>query len=168
MWLNLNTPPLELDVFEPNDIARTAANLNVSPFSLTRQLRQTHSALTIHESYNEDWFKWTAPENGELTVDLVFSHAAGDLDMNLHVLDGQLRELGRAISKTDNERITEPVTAGKTYYIQVFGHSDATQAAYDLILSGSKYCPMHGKVTRETIVSRPRPIWDRQINSSRD
>lgn len=153
LWTNFDTPPLEPDVFEPNNNSATAANLDVNPFSFTGQLQQTHEFLTIHESNNEDWYKWTAPENGQLTVELLFSHEAGDLDMRLYELDGQLSSIEFANSQTDNERITEQVTKGLVYYVQVFGHSGATQASYNLVVSGSEFPPdaLEGDTGNDTL-----------------
>ena len=99
------------DGFEPNDSRGGAA------------------ALTNGESIDgiacdNDYFAIDAFAGQTLTVDLSFSHAAGDLDMRLYSESGT--QLAVAQSTTDNEQIVHAVTQNGTYYIRVYGYEGAT------------------------------------------
>ena len=117
---------LAADALEPNDDFTTAADLGTGD--------QTHADLSIHESHNDDWYRWTASAGGQLTADVLFSHAAGDLDVNLY---SSTRELLRSSASNDNnEQVQYQVTADQVYYIQVFGFFGAVQEDYTLAIDG--------------------------------
>ena len=139
VWLNLQTVPAAPDRFESNDSSATAVNLDTVPFHLSNQLSQEHPGLSIHNDTDQDWFRYTAPENGQLIVDVQFRHALGDLDVQL--FDKALTELAHAKTQSDNEQIVYPVTAEQVVYIKVFGFRGATYPDYELIVSGSAYPP---------------------------
>ena len=126
-------------MFEANNSAAAAADLNVTPASLPRQLLQTHSYLTILQG-DQDWYKWTAPQTGTMSVGILFSQSVGDLDLFLYEgPPSQLKQLAKSNSQTNNEQLGSEVTAGKTYYIQVLGFTAATQAGYEMLVMGSRY-----------------------------
>lgn len=118
---------LAADMFEPNDSLAEAFDLGTGG--------QTYAGLSVHAPDDHDWYKWTAPADGGLTVDMVFKHAEGDLELDL--FDAEKRPpLEFSYTGTDNERVSLPVVEGKTYYIHVFGFvgvfGGATNDDYEL------------------------------------
>lgn len=82
---------------------------------------------------------WTGPDDvwqldwtgGDMQLDLLFSHAEGDLDLFLYV-PGQLAFSSQeSETTTDNEAIFKPAAAAGTYYVLVDGY-DFAAAAYTL------------------------------------
>ena len=120
---------LAADIFEPNESMEQAFDLGASS--------QTHDQLTIHLPGNHDWYRWTAPTQGRLSVEVTFRHADGDIDLDLF---GQEKKppLQHSYSMTDNERVTLPVEAGSSYFIHVFGFfgvlGGATNEHYELTI----------------------------------
>lgn len=82
---------------------------------------------------NLDLFAITAQAGDEVTVDLTFAHAAGDLDVSLHSADGT--RIAIAETTTDNERLTATLAASGTHYIMVYGYEQATNT-YRLVAAG--------------------------------
>lgn len=122
-------PPIEPDSFEPNDSAAQATVLNTDSFGSALAC-----GLSIHESFNDDYFRYVAPASGNLTVSLDLRQDAGDVD--LFVLRQNLSVLDSSESLEDIESVTVPVTSGAVYYIQVLGYEGARHAHYDLVIDG--------------------------------
>ena len=100
---------------------------------------QTHTNLTLHTSSDEDWFKWTASIAGPLTIDVLFTHSQGNVDVQL--LDANQNVLKSSSSSTDNEQITHTVIAGQSYYVRAYTPSFQTQRDYDLLINGPEGQP---------------------------
>jgi hypothetical protein len=68
---------------------------------------------------DEDWFTVNVPEGSILDLDLIFSHAEGDIDFFLY--DSTLTFVGSRTSSDDNESISyeAPPTTGGDHYLQV-------------------------------------------------
>ncbi len=111
------------DEFEPDDTIEQATPLEPG----------TYNDLYICDG-ETDSFKFELVPGDELTFAIAFSHAEGDLDLNL--LDGRgAAILARSISSTDNEQIVfREIPAAGTYVVQVIGFLEAT-ARYDLTVS---------------------------------
>ena len=116
---------LAVDGFEPNQQWETATDLGIAA--------QFHERLSIGASGDEDWFRWTAVRDGELNVEILFSHAVGDLELELR--DSQNAVVAGRYSSDDNEQLVYDATAGATYFVRVYGHAGATND-YGLKLSG--------------------------------
>ncbi|MCU0875198.1 MAG: PPC domain-containing protein, partial [Pirellulaceae bacterium] len=114
------------DAYEPNDDFESARNLG--------QGDQTIYNLSIHAPGNNDWFRWTAPAGGDLTIAIDFLHAQGDIDMALY--DASQSRLRLSTSSTNHEEFTYPVAAGQNYYIFVYGFNQATNPDYTLSING--------------------------------
>ena len=156
VWINLLTPPISSDVFEPNNSLGNATDLDTSPFNLGDQLRIEHNFLSINDN-DEDWFEYTAPEDGTLTVQALFSHALGDVDIFLHNSSGS--QIASSVSSTDNETITRDVNKNDRFFVRVKGAgSSGVNPNYTLVVQGSQYAPdkfvgANGNHTDETAVS---------------
>ena len=85
-------------------------------------------SLSVHQSQNDDWYVWTAPADGNLMVEARFSHALGNVDLEIYGPDESL--LVTSTSATDNENATAAVLASQTYFVRVFGVGGDIQRDY--------------------------------------
>jgi predicted RNA-binding protein with TRAM domain len=123
--MTINGPDIPPDRFEPNDTRATATDFGALGDRIT-------NSLTVHASGNDDYYKFTAGSTGNALVSLAFTHALGDLDMQL--LDGAGAVLGTSTSTTSAESITQAVTAGQVYYVRVYGFAGAINPFYTLTI----------------------------------
>lgn len=85
---------------------------------------------------DSDWFVFPGGQGSEITVQLDFDHASGDLDLELWDANEALL---RSESETDNETINGTVNVADTYYVRVYGFQGA-QNDYELTVSYTS-CP---------------------------
>ncbi len=76
-----------------------------------------------------DWFSWVALENGNLQVDLLFTHAQMDIDLGVYdasplPTNAIFDFIAGSFSITDNESVILPVTAGIEYLINPYSFLD--------------------------------------------
>lgn len=119
------------DRFESNNDLATATNFG----SIADR---TENDLSIHAPGDEDYFRLFAAAAGTLDIAIAFSHAQGDLDMELLDENGAL--IATADSADDDEQLSYQVAAGETYFLRVFEFSGADNPHYNLtvdITSGS-------------------------------
>ncbi|RIK82505.1 MAG: hypothetical protein DCC68_06330 [Planctomycetota bacterium] len=113
------------DRYETNDTFAAATNLG--KFNSTGQ-----SGLNLHTSTDRDVFRFTVSRSGTFNVGAIFSHAAGNIDLEIYNAQQQL--IAGANSTTDNESITLNLSANTTYFIRVLSPDGGTNA-YDLSVS---------------------------------
>jgi hypothetical protein len=87
----------------------------------------------IYDATNTVWFKWTATDDGDFTVETTGSPngSGGDWDALLGIYTGTAFENLTQLVVQDTfekEVVTLPVTAGTTYYIQLAGFGNASTA----------------------------------------
>ncbi len=123
------------DAFEQNDSFSTAAYIGTDS--------RTLSNLTIDQAFDDDYFAWTAPIDGTVTVNTIFSHSLGDIDLQL--LDGDGQVIALSDSVTDNEQVTAVVVEGQTYVIRVYGYAGAVHPTYDLTVDGPEFGQIQGR-----------------------
>lgn len=114
------------DQLEDNNTLQTAFILGSLP-------KVTINDVSIFDTGDEDFYRYTAPLSGKLDVRAFFNHAVGN-DINIQVLGANGADItpaGQGDSTTDNEQIIVPVVAGQTYFIRVFG-TDGSIQNYDL------------------------------------
>ena len=95
--------------------------------------------LDIHSSNDEDWYSFWLDQNGTSDdyAEILFSHAGGDLDIELSDEDGFL--VGLSETTTDNERISlEGMAGGKYYSLRVHGFEGATNS-YDMVVTATPH-----------------------------
>jgi hypothetical protein len=114
---------LDADDFEPNDSFGSAYDLG----SITGDFI---SELSIHESGNGDYFRFTSSFTGEMPISVSFEHDLGDID--LRVYDAFLDIIEESGSTTDSEEVVIDAAAGQSYYVYVFGFGGDTNPNYDL------------------------------------
>ena len=111
------------DTYEINDSLETAYDLSDSPQTWLSEL----NGLGIQN--NDDWYKISVEPGFErLVIDLRFTHAAGDIDLEIVDRDGEY--ITNAVSSTDNEYINTVLPEAGTYYLNV--NLDNAGNSYDL------------------------------------
>ena len=107
-----------------NDTANTATQLD-------KTLNQTRTELTINDTTDVDYYKFTAQETGKLLVNLSFNGLRGLLDVE--VRDSADAAIANTAAATDRDRVAEhinqkrvsiDVVKGKDYYIRVSSAKD--------------------------------------------
>ena len=96
-------------------------------------------ALSIHSSVDQDWYSFWLDQNGTSNdyVEVSFTHAAGDVDLELYDQDGLLVGLSETV--TDNERISlEGMQGGENYFLHVVGFEGVTNS-YDLVVTAAPH-----------------------------
>ena len=119
-------PPISCnDTYEVNNTSRQAKTIG---------LGSTVSAM-ISSSADIDWFKITAPNNSNYTLQVTLANLPADYD--LYVYDKNLTQVGGSTNTgTSNEIVTYNSNARKaTYYIKVLGKNGAynTSQCYNLL-----------------------------------
>ena len=123
--IRIDGPELVPDALEPNDTLAEAIDLSSGNVRL--------SGLNIHEAGNADFYRWSPLVAGQVTMDLIFAHAEGDLDLAVWI-DGNEAALSDSID--DGEQLVLDVALDRQYIIEVRGKNGATNPAYELSLSG--------------------------------
>jgi hypothetical protein len=120
-----NTPPPQTDdAFEQNDTAAAAAAIAPG----------VYRDLLCND---EDWFAVTLAAPGALTVQLAFSHAAGDLDLGV---DGPSGSVGTSEGTGDSEKVEVASLPAGTYKVRVHGYQGA-RGRYTLTISAATVTP---------------------------
>ena len=114
------------DRFEPNDSFTEAAD-----FGSISSVNE--AGLTIHESFNPDYYSFTPVAGGQLRIDVSFTHAFGDVD--IYLFDATHVEVASSLSENSVEQIVYEVIAGETYYLLVEACNSATSPDYSISIS---------------------------------
>ena len=83
---------------------------------------------------DEDWIAVDVCESGNLTVDVLFSHAEGDIDVGLTTSTGGY--IDGSLSSNDNEQVGGTNLSGRVH-IRIHGYGD--DVSYDLRIT--MICP---------------------------
>ena len=126
LLVQLLTSKYRPDRFEPNDSFETAKDLGTVD-------ARTESQLTVHLPANNDYYQFLAAKTGPTQIQLLFSHADGDLD--LFVYDVAHQQIASSESLRDNESVTLDLQAGQRYFVRVAPKPGVTQPRYDLVIS---------------------------------
>jgi len=97
------------DAYEPNDSSSSAAGIGEGAYS----------GLNIGDG-DEDWFTIEA-NGGTVTARIDFSHAGGDLDMEMQDASGS--QLSSSTSTSDSEEV---VGSADTVLVRIYGYAGAT------------------------------------------
>lgn len=113
---------LQDDGFEENDTRQTATNLTAGRWRGLVAL-------------DDDWYRVTVPGRKKVTLQVLFQHANGDLDLRAYDSGGT--ELASSTSATDVESLTleNSATVSDTVYFRIYpyrGMADANQYEADL------------------------------------
>lgn len=111
---------LREDTLEPNDSQGAARTISL-PFS--------NSSLSIDTDNEQDWYRFTVSGNGQVVINVNFTHSLGNINLDLRNSSGTV--LQSSTSTTNNESITRTLTAG-TYYARVYGSGGGSCNKYSM------------------------------------
>jgi hypothetical protein len=114
---------LERDSQEPND-SFGGARPETLPFSF--------SNLTIDQDSEQDYYRFTLAAASRVTLQASFTHALGDIDMDLRNSGNTV--LQSSTGSSNSETIVRDLAAG-TYYVRVYGFSVGSCNRYALSAS---------------------------------
>ena len=124
LWWDDVAPPVADDNYEENDGYATAYDLS----SYENTWLNTIDGYGIQ--WDDDWYEILITTGYErLLVDLQFSHAAGDIDIEVYASDGTTYVTGSS-SSTDNEYIDYVLPSSGTYYLRIYYGDNGN--SYDL------------------------------------
>ncbi len=143
IMVNINRGgPTQGDRWEPNNTFAQATNLGT--------ISHWHEpGLSIHNTADQDYYRFTAVADGEFDVHLNFTHSLGNLD--LFIYDHNQNLIASSTSTTDNEEIHFHVHQNDSYYLVVRGVGGATNG-YELDIDGP------GDVIKTVVSSTNVPI----------
>ena len=118
---------LQDDLYEVNNEIADAYDFSASP-----RVMLSVAGGTVGVELNDDYYRVVTPKDStHLTVDLTFTHADGDLELEIFAGTGSIAAVN---SGDDNETLTVSVSPqALTYYIKVSGPTSGN--TYDLIWS---------------------------------
>lgn len=144
-------PAVAPDSREPNNTLATATVLSGhSP---------TVGGVSLHSNFDVDYFKYVAQGTGVAKFDVEFTHAGGNVDLQL--LDTQGTVLATAAGAGNVETLTRNVQRSVVYYLKVYGGPNAT---YSLKIAGPTLRPPVANDDRAMSVSGS-PITINIINN---
>jgi subtilisin family serine protease len=131
------------DIYEDNDTQGTATATTVG------------SSLS-GVACDDDWYEFPLGAGDVVDLDLLFSNAIGDLDMELYDSSGAF--LTGSASTTDNESISYIAAVADTYSVVVYGYLGA-ENLYDLdIASGVDPCGTDDPYEENDIPTAAHPL----------
>ncbi|TVS15865.1 MAG: hypothetical protein EA424_15210 [Planctomycetaceae bacterium] len=114
-WVNIEEI-VAPDRFEPNDSLIQATVLGSAKWMVER-------GLSIHSADDEDWFRVTAHDSGVLQVNLHHLWAE-DRNLALAIFDADGDLIAEVDTQTDNEFLAIPVVAQQRYHLRVSGSAN--------------------------------------------
>ncbi|HKB02951.1 MAG TPA: matrixin family metalloprotease, partial [Gemmataceae bacterium] len=118
-------PSLNPDRFEVDNTFATAKGLG-------KLTSTTQAGLTVHTASDVDYYSFTAKSGGTFNVSILFTNAAGNLDV--YVYNAQQRLLASSTSAVDNESVSISCLTNKKYYVRVVS-PDGGMNSYDLVIA---------------------------------
>ena len=115
------------DPFEVNDTFALATDLGAAGDFVVDN-------VTIHSAADQDYFKVTTAEPGELKISISFINALGDLDLFLYNDNEQL--IDDSLSTDNTEEVSTFADAGMVFYALVVGFQNDVND-YDLTVDGA-------------------------------
>jgi hypothetical protein len=122
------------DSYEQNDTRATAKNLGTLTTSTT--------IGNLVQADANDWYRFTTTARGTTSsnVSLAFTHAQGDLDLELYNSFGQRLKISQGV--TNGETVSLSGLAAGTYFARVYGYRGVTNPSYSLTINpGSTVTP---------------------------
>lgn len=112
------------DRYESNNTLESATVIRSSGNQLSGAL--TVSELNLHSSSDQDFFKFTTVANSTVAHSVSLDFNPGDGDLNFYLLDAAGNILRQSTRTSETESISLAGLAADTYFVQVFGHQNAT------------------------------------------
>jgi hypothetical protein len=120
------------DVFEPNDTSDVATDFGLLGTGV-EELLALQIATHANRLEDQDWYRWTAEQNGTFTVAMQYQ-SAGDLNFRVFALgpNNTLMDVADGVSTgTGLQVVNVPVTFGEQLYVWVYGYKHAV-GSYNL------------------------------------
>ena len=119
------------DSLEPNDDCASATAVNDG----------THAGLFVADG-DDDYYAISVADLDTVTIDLIFLHANGDVDVELYASQADCAvdvNVGGSFSVSDNESIVYTNLSGGTLnmVIHVYHYTSSDCNDYDMVISGS-------------------------------
>jgi hypothetical protein len=140
LYVELPGNTIRPDVLEPNDtrvLATRSLGADNSNKATPVSQDTVYSDLSIHNATDQDYFSFEIPAGVTASatnfVAIQFTHAAGDLDLELYGSDGTL--LRRSTGTSNREEISLAGLQSGNYFVRAFGYRGATgtyRATFDL------------------------------------
>ena len=118
---------LERDSLEPDDTFATARAISL-PFS--------HGNLNLDSDADQDFYKFTLAQQSDVSVAVSFTHAAGDIDMDLRNSSNTVLQ---ASTSTSNAETINRTLAPGTYYVRVYGFGAGSCNRYSMTASATPF-----------------------------
>ena len=112
------------DRYESNNSLETATVIRSSGDLLVGSLDVED--LNLHSAADQDFYRFTTQATATAAHSISLDFNPGDGDLNLNLLDAQGNILRQSTRTSETENISLAGLAAGTYYIQVFGHQNAT------------------------------------------
>ncbi len=124
LWKDLIYDPQAIppDASEPNNSTATASELSGRDQSLSNR--------SIHTMSDIDFYRFSPASHGSALFSLQFSHAAGNIDLQLLNASGSV--LAASTGTANTETIVWQVTRGATYFLRVYTTGGAVNRNYAL------------------------------------
>ena len=125
------TPPPDDDDFTPDDDDTTGGDCVDDEFEPNDEYGSAEVVsssggnwfgLTLCDTTDQDWFELSLAAGTEIFVDIFFTNAEGDTDVELTDDTGTLIDGG--YSAGDNESFSVVIEAAGTYYVHVYLYDD--------------------------------------------
>ncbi len=163
LWRNLIYNPTDLapDSREPNDTRATATQLTGQSPSINN--------LSLHRDNDVDFFRYVPVGTGLATYEVNFSHAQGNVDIELQDASGNV--LARSTGNGNREMISHQADAGNVYFLRVFGKANPK---YDLKITGPEAIspdsqePNDTRQTATVLTGHSPTLSNLSLHSNRD
>jgi subtilisin family serine protease len=111
----------------------------------------------------DTWYSLTSTRAGILTVEALFSHAAGNVDLQLY--DANMKLLASSTSRTNNERIDFDAMAGQAFFLKASGsNSNVTLRLTNLVGTAGTKVDVRGTSGADNIALRAGSTFKLDIN----
>ncbi len=109
----------------------------------------TSNTLANQQLTGESWFRIATSRSGLLTVESFFSHAAGNVNLEVYNANRQL--LATSNSTTNRERVDVTAAAGQTFFVRAVGtNSSVDFRLTNLVTVSGSQVEVHGTAGNDT------------------
>lgn len=129
------------DIFENNDSCSSVSSCEAA----SPQVDTLHEGLLVcrNPSFDPDWYEACVEAGESLTVQTLFSHTEGDIDMEIFGEDDLNNPVQVSNSSNNDEQVSVTSSKDQCFYYRVYLDGSADDNNYDLDVqtSGPAQCP---------------------------
>ncbi len=123
-------------------------------------------SATRHDGQNiagDKWYQFTATRDGIMSVEALFNHAAGNIDVELYDSNNQLLATGNSLN--NDERIDVTASAGETFYLRVRGaNADVDFRLTNLVTVNGDVVDVYGTAGNDTFTFAAGAVHQVSVN----